>query len=170
MRFIKEQGPGGRPFLLYFAHFAVHTPIEAPADDIAAFAAKPQKGWKGHRNAGYAAMLASLDRSVGAVRAALEEAGLANNTYIVFMSDNGGVDWQVGRGAEPLRIAPSGSYYGEPPPTSNVPFKGGKATLYEGGVRVPLIILGPRAKGGAVGSPSGRHDRYLPDTLPTGRS
>lgn len=148
VKFIEDQRSGDRPFLLYFSHFAVHTPIEAPEEETAAFAAKPQLGWKGHRNPTYAAMLASLDRSVGAIREALERTGQADNTYIVFMSDNGGVDWQVGAGAAALRIAPGAPYEGDPPPTSNAPFRGGKATLYEGGVRVPLIVFGPNAKGG----------------------
>ncbi|WP_394728883.1 sulfatase [Altererythrobacter sp. GH1-8] len=148
VQFIEDQKDSNRPFLLYFAHFAVHTPIEAPEGETAAFAEKPQRGWKGHRNPTYAAMLASLDRSVGAIRKALERTGQTDNTYIIFMSDNGGVDWQVGAGATALRIAPGAAFKGEPPPTSNAPFRGGKATLYEGGVRVPLIIVGPQAKGG----------------------
>ena len=70
-------------------------------------------------------MLKHLDDSVGAIRAALESSGLAKNTILIFTSDNGGVE------------------YTEPPATDNQPFKGGKACLYEGGVRVPTIVCQP---------------------------
>ena len=146
--FIGSDRADESPFLLYLAHFAVHTPIQAPQGDTARFAAREERGWKGHRYPEYAAMVEALDRSVGQIRAALEREGLADNTYIVFMADNGGVDWQVGRDVPAVRVAPGAAYEGDPPPTSNTPFRGGKATLYEGGVRVPLIVWGPRSRGG----------------------
>ena len=139
-----EQGP----FLLYLAHFAVHTPIQATEKATTQFMVRDQRGWKGHRYPEYAAMVEALDRSVGQIRAALEREGLADNTYIIFISDNGGVDWQVGPDVPAVRVAPGENYDGNPPPTSNTPFRGGKATLYEGGVRVPLIVWGPHSRGG----------------------
>ena len=114
------------PFLLYLCHFAQHGPIQAPEEDVAYFADKPTRGWNGHDNPTYAAMLRHLDASVGALLQTLEETGLDENTMVVFLSDNGGVDWPLGRDV----IAP----------TSNAPLKGGKATLFEGGIRVPLVF------------------------------
>ena len=114
-----------KPFLLYYCPFAVHTPLQAPEESIAHFAKKPQLGNLGHNNATYAAMLEHLDRSIGKIRETLKETGLEKNTLIVFTSDNGGVE------------------YTDPVATDNFPFKGGKACLYEGGVRVPTIILWP---------------------------
>ncbi|MFC7335632.1 sulfatase [Haloferula chungangensis] len=116
---------GSKPFLLYYCPFAVHTPLQAPAEDIAHFEEKKQRGHLGHNNPTYAAMLKHLDISVGEIRQALEETGLSQDTIIVFTSDNGGVE------------------YTDPAATDNQPFKGGKACLYEGGVRVPTIIYWP---------------------------
>jgi arylsulfatase A-like enzyme len=120
------------PFFLYFCHFAVHAPIQGREDYIDHFEKKSTKGFSGHDNATYAAMVKSLDDSVGAIVGKLRDTGLEDNTIVIFLSDNGGVDW-----AAPTIV-----------PTSNAPFKGGKATLFEGGVRVPLIVWAPgRIKG-----------------------
>ena len=109
-----------RPFFLYLPHFAVHTPIQGKADLVAKYKAKTRAGLN-HVNSIYAAMVESLDDSVGRIRAKLEELKLADNTIIIFTSDNGG------------RV----------PTTSNRPLRFGKASAYEGGVRVPLIIRWP---------------------------
>ncbi|TWT84628.1 Arylsulfatase precursor [Planctomycetes bacterium CA13] len=113
---------GNKPFFLHFCHFAVHTPFQGRSDDVAHFEQKATRGWNGHDNAVYAAMLKRLDVSVGRILDTLEETGLDENTLIVFMSDNGGV------------------MYTDPIATNNAPFKGGKGTHFEGGIRVPLVI------------------------------
>ena len=125
VRYIENRGKETRPFVLYYCPFAVHTPFHAPKDDIRYFEAKTQKSHFGRNNPTYAAMLKHLDDSVGEIRAALERSGLAKNTVIIFTSDNGGVT------------------YTDPPATTNHPFKGGKAMLYEGGIRVPTIVWQP---------------------------
>ena len=131
VRYIESRIGNEKPFLLYYAPFAVHTPLQAPQPDVKRFAAKKQSGHLGRSNATYAAMLKHLDDTVGAIRAALVETGLAENTILIFTSDNGGVT------------------YTDPAATTNLPFKGGKATLYEGGVRVPTIVYQPvRFEGG----------------------
>lgn len=121
---------GDKPFFLYLPHFAVHTPIQGRKDLVAKFQAKLKPGLT-HTNVGYAAMLASLDDAVGRVRAKLDELKIADRTIVVFTSDNGG------------RI----------PTTSNVPLRYGKASAYEGGVRVPLIVHAPGVT--AAGSVNG---------------
>lgn len=113
---------GGKPFFLYLCHFAVHTPFQGRQADLDHFGKKATRGWNGHDNPVYAAMLRSLDASVGRLLDALEATGLEENTLVVFMSDNGGVT------------------YTSPVATCNAPFKGGKALHFEGGIRVPLVF------------------------------
>ncbi len=109
-----------RPFFLYLPHFAVHLPLHGRADLVEKYQKKPRAGLR-HQNSAYAAMTESLDAAVGRVRAKLDELGLSERTIVIFTSDNGG------------RV----------PTTSNVPLRLGKASAYEGGVRVPLIVHWP---------------------------
>jgi len=111
-----------QPFFLYLPHFAVHTLIQGRADLVAKYRAKLKSGLT-HTNAAYAAMVESLDTAVGRVRAKLDELKLADRTIVAFTSDNGGL---ITRGT-----------------TSNQPLRFGKASAYEGGVRVPLIVHWP---------------------------
>ncbi|MDP4847531.1 MAG: sulfatase [Akkermansiaceae bacterium] len=120
-----------QPFLLYFCQFAVHSPFQAKQEDIDYFAKKPTRGWNGHQDPVYAGMVRSLDDSVGKIMATLDELEIADNTLVVFMSDNGGIGYIL----EP----------GDTPVTNNAPLKGGKAMMYEGGIRVPLIFRWPGA-------------------------
>jgi len=110
-----------RPFFLYLSHYAVHTPIQAKKEKVARFGDKEPSG--GQQSPVYAAMLESVDQSVGRVLDTLDRLGLADRTVVFLFSDNGGL----------LR----------PTATSNAPLRSGKGFPYEGGVRVPLVVRWP---------------------------
>jgi arylsulfatase A-like enzyme len=124
----RHQTAPNDPWMLEVSFFAVHVPIIAKNADRRYFNAKSTKGWNGQKNADYAGMIKSMDDAVGRILDTLEATGELDNTVIVFMSDNGGV---------------SSRKPGDNAPTTNTPLRGGKAQLYEGGVRVPLIVSAP---------------------------
>ncbi len=112
------------PFLLYLPHYTVHTPLGARESDIERHRQKAD----GRYNPVYAAMVESLDESVGQVMAAIDRAGIAGHTMVFFFSDNGGLRFE-GRSKQPI--------------TDNSPLRAGKGHLYEGGIREPLIVHYP---------------------------
>ena len=151
VKLIERHDPADGPFCLHLCHYAVHTPIEAPEPLVEKYRRKAadlgldkvdaieqgepiealhKKGLHVQRrriqsDPAYAAMVEHLDTNVGRVLDALEAAGQADNTLVIFTSDNGGLSTQEGS------------------PTCNAPLKEGKGWVEEGGNRVPLIAAWP---------------------------
>ncbi|MCX6896756.1 MAG: sulfatase [Verrucomicrobia bacterium] len=116
------------PFLAYVCHHTVHVPYEADEELTETYRKKAPRTGQNHPK--MAAMIETLDQSVRRVLQTLDELGLAENTVVIFTSDNGGLR-HVKEGTQSVTA------------TDNSPARGGKAMLYEGGTRVPLIIKWP---------------------------
>jgi arylsulfatase A-like enzyme len=123
-----------KPFFIYLPHYTVHTPLQAKKEKIEKYKAKITRlqaaGELGaQRNATYAAMIESLDESVGNIVARLDALKLTDRTIVLLTGDNGGL---IG-------------------PTDNKPARAGKGSAYDGGVRVPLVVVAPGvAKAGGI--------------------
>ena len=125
-KFIDEHFKLGEPFYLQLSHYAVHSPTESLKSSSDRFSKLPSG--ERHSKIDYAAMTYDLDTSVGRLLQKIDELELTDITYVVLMSDNG---------------AP-----GNPRRPANAPLAAGKGSLYEGGIRVPLIIRGPGISNG----------------------
>ncbi len=141
VEFIERHKDG--PFFLYLSHYAVHTRLSGKDELVAKYEKKPGAG-KGNRarrnNPHLAAQLESIDEGVGMIMDKLDELSLANNTLLIFTGDNGGED----------RV------------TSNAPLRAGKSTLYEGGIREPLLVRRPGVvkPGSVCSTPTSNIDFY----------
>ena len=131
------------PFFLFVSHYAVHTRLLGRADRVAKYEKKPNAGHGNNarrNNPHLAAQLEAIDDGLGQILRKLEEVGIARETLVVFTGDNGG----------------------ETRVTTNAPLRAGKSTLYEGGIRVPLIVRYPPlvAAGGVCKTPTSNVDFY----------
>lgn len=156
-----EQQDATQPFFLYFASLAPHAPYQSPDEYLKPYAGVKDETWQK-----YAAMITCLDDQVGRVVGALEKKGVRQNTIILFASDNGGAInalFATGARSPEERAESGGVELGHKPPASNGNLRGGKASLHEGGVRVPAFVNWPgKLKPRVVNEPL-----HMVDVMPT---
>lgn len=157
-----DQQDGKQPFFLYFASLAPHAPFQAPESAIDKYKATPDK-----LRRTYMAMISELDLQIGRIVAELDKKGLRDNTIILFASDNGGATSgmfaQGAKSNDERGHEEGGIEQGQKAPASNAPFKGGKGSLNEGGVRVPAFVNWPaKLKPRTVNEPV-----HMVDVMPT---
>ena len=124
-QFMRQNRDG--PFFLNYWSFSVHAPIEGKPELMEKYRAKarPEYPQRNHING---AMVETLDDAVGTLVGTIDELGITDNTVIIFFSDNGGIIHRFDGGV---------------PVTSNAPLRSGKSSIYEGGVREPLVVVWP---------------------------
>ncbi len=139
--FMRECVKDKKPFFAYIAHFATHLDMVSSKKASSHFKNK-EKGEK-HDNPFYAAMVKDMDSSIGCVLDFVKEMNIADNTYVFIMSDNGGVQHI----AQTASLADDSNEVVDSHETSvvwrNLPLRHGKHEFYEGGLRVPFLVLGP---------------------------
>lgn len=138
IEFMEQNVKAGKPFYLQLSHYAVHIPIQSRPESIRKF--EKAKSGEVHTDVSYAGMTWDLDDSLAEIFRAVEKLNITDNTYIVFMSDNG---------------AP-----GNPRRPNNAPLNGGKGTVYEGGIRIPFIVAGPGLETGYCPEPVSGTDLF----------
>jgi arylsulfatase A-like enzyme len=141
INFMQRNKKSGNPFYLQVSHYATHVDMQTTEELYYKYLNK-RKG-EIHSNPAWAGMLESLDTGIGKIMDMIDELGIADNTYLILMADNGGVEF----------IPPVKNKFDHPSEFKthprNYPLRGGKWTLYEGGVRIPFMVIGPGIKAGS---------------------
>jgi len=142
IHFMERRVQEQRPFYLQISHYAIHADQQTRAQSLAKYQAR--KRGEVHHIPAYGGMTEDLDTGVGLVLDAIDKLNIASRTYVIYTSDNGGVPWippnKAKHLANPLTIGDK---------SRNFPLRSGKWTLYEGGLRVPLIVRGPGVQAGS---------------------